>query len=380
MTQHYDTAIVGAGILGLAHAYHLARRGQRVLVFERNRCAMGASVRNFGMIWPIGQPAGSMYALAVHSRNLWVTVLKEAGIWHAECGSLHLAYRQDEAAVLEEFVALTRDHGQYSTLLSAREVQQRAPAVRHEGLICALWSPTEVCVDPREALRLLPPFLHSRYGVHFEFDCAVVGYDAPTVHAGGKTWKADRLIVCSGDDLQTLFPESMQALELTRCKLQMLRSQPYGDTFRIGPMLAAGLTLRHYRAFQNCPSLPVLKQRIATETPEFDCYGIHVMASQHGNGEITIGDSHEYDAAITPFNKEQIDNLILDYLRSFLYVPDLRITSRWHGTYVKHPVLPWVTAHPADNVTIVTGAGGAGMTLSFGLAEKVATQILEETL
>lgn len=379
MTQHYDTAIVGAGILGLAHAYHLARRGQRVIVFERNPNAMGASVRNFGMIWPIGQPAGPMYALAIHSRNLWVNVLQEAGIWHTECGSLHLAYQQDEAAVLEEFVSLARNRGQDCNLLSAQEVRQRAPAVCPEGLICALWSPAEVCVDPREALRRLPSFLQDRYRVHFEFGCAVVGYDAPTVHAGGKTWKARRLVVCSGDDLQTLFPESMQTLELSHCKLQMLRSQPYGDTLQLGPMLAAGLTLRHYHAFQDCPSLPALKQRIATEMPAFDRYGIHVMASQHGTGEITIGDSHEYDAAITPFSSEEIDNLILNYLRSFLYAPDLRITSRWYGTYVKHPVLPWVTDHPADSVTIVTGAGGAGMTLSFGLAEKVAAQILEET-
>ena len=35
----------------------------------------------------------------------------------------------------------------------------------------------------------------------------------------------------------------------------MMRSQSHGDAMRIGPMLAAGLTLRHYAAFRNCPSL-----------------------------------------------------------------------------------------------------------------------------
>lgn len=29
--ERFDTAVVGAGILGLAHAYHLARMGQRVV-------------------------------------------------------------------------------------------------------------------------------------------------------------------------------------------------------------------------------------------------------------------------------------------------------------------------------------------------------------
>jgi glycine/D-amino acid oxidase-like deaminating enzyme len=50
MNQKCDDVVVGAGILGLAHAYHLAKRGRRVVVVERSPKAMGASVRNFGML------------------------------------------------------------------------------------------------------------------------------------------------------------------------------------------------------------------------------------------------------------------------------------------------------------------------------------------
>ena len=102
--------------------------------------------------------------------------------------------------------------------------------------------------------------------------------------------------------------------------------------------------------------------------------GIHVLVSQSSRGQLTIGDSHEYGADIEPFDKRFIE-LILEMLGEFLDVPDLRVDERWHGHYVKHPSAPYVI-HPAPEVVAVTGVGGAGMTLSFGLA----AQTVRETL
>jgi D-hydroxyproline dehydrogenase subunit beta len=101
-----------------------------------------------------------------------------------------------------------------------------------------------------------------------------------------------------------------------------------------------------------------------------------VMASQNGAGEVVIGDSHEYGEQIEPFDKREIDDLILRYLHTFLAAPDLQIAARWHGLYVKLATEPYLIADPAPGVTVVTGVGGAGMTLSFGLAEQVVQQKL----
>ena len=70
MPKRADIAVVGGGIIGLAHAYVLARKGKRVVLFERGHRATGASVRNFGLIWPIGQPAGEMLRMALRSREI----------------------------------------------------------------------------------------------------------------------------------------------------------------------------------------------------------------------------------------------------------------------------------------------------------------------
>jgi len=67
---------------------------------------------------------------------------------------------------------------------------------------------------------------------------------------------------------------------------------------------------------------------------------------------------------------------VLAYLKTFLAVADLEIASRWHGVYVKHPTTPYVVADLGPDVRAVTGVGGAGMTLSFGLAEHVVTNWL----
>lgn len=373
----YDDAVVGAGIMGLAHAYQLAKRGRKVIVFERTKQAQGASIRNFGMLWPIGQPAGSLLNTANRSVRHWHSILQQTGLWHDRVGSLHVAYQDDEAAVLQEFTSSPSAEDYSVELLTPQQAKAKSPGLRSQGLKAALWSENEICVDPRQVIRELPTWLNQTLGITFQFNQLVTGYSSGKVHTCGNSFEISRLWVCSGDDLQTLYPNELQKLGLIRCKLQMMRTQVYGDSFKLGPMLAAGLTLCHYKAFQHCPSLPILKARYEHEYPQHLRYGIHVLASQQGSGEVSLGDSHEYGDDISIFNKDEIDELVLRYLSTFLELPAMKIASRWHGIYIKHPTLPWTIIHPEPNVTCITGVGGNGMTLSFGMAEDIVRQNLE---
>jgi FAD dependent oxidoreductase TIGR03364 len=369
-----DVAIVGAGILGLAHAYVAAKAGKSVVVLERSPKAAGASIRNFGMVWPIGQPAGEMLGIALRSRALWVEILEAAGLPYKATGSLHLAYQEDEAWVVKEFAEVGPGLGYECSWLTHDEVMAKSHAVVDDGslgrLLGALWSGTELTVDPRQVIQELPGFLEARFGVRFSFSTLVTGIALPQIETTAGRFEAETAIVCSGEDFQTLYPEHYAASGLTRCKLQMMRtaSQAYG--WQLGPSLAAGLTLRFYPAFQVCKTLPALSKRIAEETPEFDRWGIHALVSQTADGALTLGDSHEYGLAVDVFNKQEIDDLILEYTKGFLRAPDLAIAERWYGVYAKHPTKPLVEMSPANGVRIVASPGGSGMTLSFGVAER----------
>lgn len=372
-----DVVVIGAGIVGLAHALAAARRGLSVLVLERSPRAVGASIRNFGMVWPIGQPAGAHLRRAIRSREVWLEASAAAGFSCQPCGSLHAAYHEDELAVLHEFARQGTHEG--CEVLTASGAREKSDALVERGLLGALWSPTEACVDPREAIWAIPTWLSRAFNVRFAFQTVATHVEPGLVRSSaGDQWRPKHIYVCSGSDFESLFPQAFADAPITRCKLQMLRTAPIPAGWRIGPHLAAGLTLIHYKGFQTCPSLAALRARFQRELPEYLRLGIHVLVSQNSAGELTLGDSHEYGRDLLPFDQESTDRLILDYLARFFAPPTLKLSERWHGIYAKMTDGRSAFVHAAaPGVWAVTGLGGAGMTLSFGLAEEVVAHALD---
>jgi D-hydroxyproline dehydrogenase subunit beta len=372
----YDVAVVGAGIVGLAHAYHAARRGLRVVVLERSPQAEGASIRNFGLIWPIGQAAQN-YSLALRSRELWIDVLRDTGLYHRPTGSLHLAYREDEAAVGQEFARLGVESGYGCEWLGPREVLTKTAAVRSDGLLGALWSATELMIDPRQFVSEFPRYLSKEFNVQFRFGASIRKIAAPEVWVGAERFRAKQIVVCSGSELNAAYSEQLGQLGLNLCKLQMMRTAPQPRSWQLGPALAGGLTFRFYPAFEVCRSLKALRECIARETPALDQWIIHTMISQGADGSLVFGDSHEYGPAPSPFLRAEIDELILGHIRTYLSAPNSAIAERWYGVYAKHPTKAFCHAEMEPGVLAVTGFGGAGMTLSFGVAEQIVQRAFD---
>ena len=375
----FDVVIIGGGVIGLAHAYAAARHlgpAGKVAIIERNVYAQGASIRNFGMLWPVGQPIGYRRDIATQSRDIWHGLLKESGIWHQETGSLHVCYHDDEAEVVHEYLAAVDD--EIVKWVDGAECLKMSPCLVQTGLRGGLYSASELQVDPRVVIREIPGHLANAHGVTLMFGQTALGIsgDGTISLASGETLKARHTFVCSGHDIRNLFPGVLDAAGLVPCKLQMMRTEALPG-FDLGPMLAAGLTLTHYESFSTCPTLPALKARYAQEWPEQLANGIHVLLSQAKTTALTIGDSHEYGDQVMPFSETKVDDLILGYLATFFTVPTKVIAERWTGVYLKNPNGPWLVETPVSNVTVVNGFGGAGMTLSMGVGDENVRNVLQ---
>ncbi len=364
--------VIGAGIVGLATARALSLKGFDVTVIERSGKAVGASVRNFGMIWPIGQADGMMYNRAIRSRNVWKEIADEAGFWKDECGSMHLAYHEDEWQVLQELHEVFSKGGRPVSLKTKTGITEQINGVNAQNLIGGLFSESELIIDPREAISSLPPYLSEKYNVHFVWNKNVSAVEKHKVWMGEEFMQADVICICSGADFETLFPEKFSELKITKCKLQMMRFVSSNENFKIGASLCGGLSLIHYESFKVASSLPLLKERYQNELSEYLKLGIHVMVSQNGKGELTVGDSHEYGLTFSPFDEAYINELILNYLKRFALTDDWNLIQSWHGIYPKMPNGKTdVFLKIEDSIYIINGLGGAGMTLSFGFAEEV---------
>jgi FAD dependent oxidoreductase TIGR03364 len=378
-----DVLIVGGGIMGLSQAWFAARAGKRVTVLERQSGSLGASARNFGMIWPIGQPDGDRLQIALQSRDHWLELARQTGIYLRESGALFAAIDHDEAAVMEEFVANRGDFGYDVRMLTAGESAAACKLVRSDRVRCGLLSETELNVDPRQALPALAKYLTERYDVRIHWNTTAVGCEPGRVDAhDGRQFSAEQILVCQGHDAAHLFPQRMSDVELQPCKLHMLRTLS-GDALigrDMGAMLASGLTLRHYPSFAVCDSLSAYQQRLAVELPHLDRYGIHVMASQDSAGRLILGDSHQYGGEIEPFHDEAIDRWILEELEKRITLPDDPVDQRWQGYYLKRRDHGVLIRDPCPGVRIVNGLGGNGMTLSFGIAARMWQDWNDETL
>lgn len=366
--------IIGSGILGMAFARAFAIKGYTVNVFERSEKPTGSSIRNFGMVWPIGQHKNGLLSRAMRTREVWKEVCEDAKIWYKETGSLQLLCNPIEISMGQEFYDEEKNARPNLEFYTLSQVQSIVPFINKQFVRGALFSPTEIIVEARSAIREIPEYLKRKYNVNFHFNTTIIQCEGNSITCNyGTKYQADITILASGYETQLLFPDIFNAAPITISSLNMLRSHPISDTI---PALCAGLSFLHYPSYEVCKSMDEYKTYCENEFPLQLQNGVHLLVSQNPNGQLTIGDSHHYGMHHDPFQSDTVDQSILDYMQRVIQPIHFGIAQRWTGQYLKltNGKSEWFE-EIQPGVYIANGPGGAGMTLGWGMAEECVDAI-----
>ncbi len=359
--------IVGAGIVGLAHADEARRRGLSVIVIDRDARAVGASVRNFGHCCVTAQ-TGDLLELAHVARESWLRLSAAAGFFSVESGAVAVAQRSTELAVLEELAA-QRAPGEVA-LLTRAQLRDRVPSINGSAVVGAALLRDDLRVDPREAVSSLAAWLERQPGIDFRWRTAFLGASRGVAETSRGRIRAERVIVCVGHDLDYLYPEVADANEVERCGLSMARVMPeHPVTFAAA--ILTGTSMLRYPAFTSTASSGLLRAELERADPDLIDIAANVMFTQRPDGSIIVGDSHAYGVTMPPFLLESTADILLKRISDVLGGGLLRVVERWQGIYASSALQPYLVAAPEPSVTVVTVTSGVGMTIALGLAQRV---------
>lgn len=376
MSQHdCDLLVVGAGMLGLAHAWAGAKRGLKVKVFERTATPLGASIRNFGQALVTGQAPGPMLDLARQAHGLWAELGKTTGLALKQQGSLLFARTEAEEAMLEAFCAgRARELGYRVELLRGAALDELY-AGRFAHHRAALHGLDDQQLYSREALPQIVDYLRG-LGVEFHFSTLVRDVESGSALTTAGRFTARHILVCSGHDYQTLLAEPIAALKPSVCRLQMLRAR-LERPLDLQHAVLTGLSCVHYGAFADLPEAEAIRAEIRREYPALEEHGIHLLVSPTPYGELIIGDSHDYGSDASPFNAEGVDQLMIE-LAEHTLGGRVQVLERWQGVYGSRGPGPFSVLRPVEGVTAVLMHTGLGMSVGLGLGERVVAALLGE--
>jgi L-2-hydroxyglutarate oxidase LhgO len=257
----FDAVIVGAGAVGLSCAYALAKRGQSVVVLEReNRIGAGISSRNSEVIHAgLHYPTGSLKArLCVEGRRALYAFLDAHSVAYDRCGKFIVATEESEIQAIQ---ALARQ-GEINGVEGVRWVEgDEARALEpHLRAVAALESTESGVMDAHGYMLALEGEIEahgSAIALNAPFEGATPNSEGFDVCAGGDapmTVSTRQLIIAAGLGAQCCahaiesFPsERIPALYLGKGNYFALHGVKAPFTRLIYPPPIPGALGTHYR-------------------------------------------------------------------------------------------------------------------------------------
>jgi glycine/D-amino acid oxidase-like deaminating enzyme len=355
----YDVVVVGAGIVGVACADELARRGLRVVVVDRDVVGSGATAAGMGHI-VVMDDSEAQFALTRYSQQLWQELRPELpdDVEYEQCGTIWVAADEEEMVEVRRKCDYYGERGVPTEVLDPRALQRIEPNLR-PGLAGGLLVPEDRVLYPPCAARFLMERAQQR-GARLRLDIPVAQIGMGQVRlTDGTEISADIIVNAAGAWAADLTP----GLEIKKRKGHLVITDRYPGFVR-----------------HQLVELGYLK---SAHSVSGDSVAFNVQPRR--TGQVLIGSSRQYGA-----EHKEVDNTMLVRMlqRAQEYMPGLAQMSTvrtWTGfraaTPDKLPLIgPWSGdtsgATTGDkSIYLATGHEGLGITTSLATARILADQI-----
>ncbi len=150
MVQHARAVIIGGGVGGTSIAYHLTELGWTdVVLVDRAELTSGSTFHSAGLVGQL-RSSVTLTRMMMYGAELYRRLATETGVdpsWH-EVGSLRLASTPARFEELRRQAGWAKTFGLPLDLITADEARARFPLMSTDGVLGAVWLPTDGWLDP----------------------------------------------------------------------------------------------------------------------------------------------------------------------------------------------------------------------------------------
>lgn len=150
MKTHARVVVIGGGVNGVSALYHLAKKGWNdVVLLERTELTAGSTWHAAGLL-PLFNMSYSVGQLHQYSVELYKTLEAETGqaVSFHNTGNLRLARSRDRMDEYRNYQCTAETIGVECHLIGVDEIKKLWPLINPEGLVGALWHPTDGHIAP----------------------------------------------------------------------------------------------------------------------------------------------------------------------------------------------------------------------------------------
>ena len=150
MKTHARVVVIGGGVNGVSILYHLAKKGwSDVVLLERTELTAGSTWHAAGLL-PLFNMSYSVGQLHQYSVELYKKLEAETGqaVGFHQTGNLRLATNRDRMDEYRNYQCTAETIGVESHLIGVDEIKELWPLASRDGLVGALWHPTDGHIAP----------------------------------------------------------------------------------------------------------------------------------------------------------------------------------------------------------------------------------------